>query len=73
MERTLVLLKPDTLQRRLVGEVIRRFELKGLTLCGLKMMRLDETAARANYVEHPAIITHNELIFTLKFHFSMYL
>ena len=52
MERTLVLLKPDALQRRLVGEIIRRFELKGLVLCGLKMMRLSESKARANYAEH---------------------
>ena len=52
MERTLLLLKPDAVQRRLVGEIIERLESKGLTLCGLKMMRLDEATARSNYAEH---------------------
>ncbi len=40
MERTLVLLKPDAIQRDLVGEIISRLERKGLKLVGLKMMRL---------------------------------
>ena len=41
MERTLVLLKPCTLQRGLVGEIISIFEKKGLHLCGMKMMQLE--------------------------------
>ncbi|MBP9507418.1 MAG: nucleoside-diphosphate kinase, partial [Bacteroides sp.] len=40
IEKTLVLLKPCTLQRSLVGEIIHRFERKGLRLAGMKMMRL---------------------------------
>jgi nucleoside-diphosphate kinase len=52
MERTLVLLKPDAVQRRLVGEIVGRFERKGLNLVGLKMMRLGEATARSNYAEH---------------------
>ena len=44
MEKTLILLKPCTLQRGLVGQVINRFERKGLRILGLKMMQLDEKA-----------------------------
>ena len=47
MERTLVILKPDALQRRLIGRLIARFEAKGLKLVALKMMRVTpELAAR---------------------------
>ena len=49
MERTLVLVKPDGVQRGLVGEVINRFERKGLRLAGLKMMSLDEAVLREHY------------------------
>lgn len=49
MERTLVLLKPDALQRGLAGEIIRRFERKGLKLVGCKMMSLDEALLREHY------------------------
>mgnify|MGYP001596633974 CR=1 FL=1 len=49
MERTLVLLKPDAIQRGLVGEIMARFERKGLKLVGLKMMRLDEAVLREHY------------------------
>ncbi len=48
-EKTLVLVKPDALQRGLVGEVIVRFERKGLKLIGLKMMTLDEALLREHY------------------------
>lgn len=49
MERTLVLVKPDGIQRGLVGEVIKRFERKGLKLVGVKMMSLDEAVLREHY------------------------
>ncbi len=49
MERTLVLLKPDAIQRGLVGEIVKRFERKGLKLVGLKMMSLDEALLREHY------------------------
>lgn len=48
-ERTLVLIKPDALQRGLVGKVIERFERKGLKLIGMKMMTLDEAILREHY------------------------
>jgi nucleoside-diphosphate kinase len=49
MERTLIILKPDALQRGLVGEICKRLEQKGLKLLGLKMMRLDSALLRAHY------------------------
>lgn len=49
LQRTLVLLKPDAIQRGLVGEIIARFERKGLKLVGLKMMTLDEAVLREHY------------------------
>jgi nucleoside-diphosphate kinase len=52
MERTLVLLKPDCVERRLVGRVISRFEEKGLNLIALKLMRVVPELARRHYAEH---------------------
>ncbi len=49
MEKTLVLLKPSAIQRGLVGEVIRRFEQKGLMLRGLKMMQLTDSILNEHY------------------------
>ncbi len=48
-ERTLVILKPDALQRDIVGEIIHRFERKGLYIVGLKMMQLDEETVTKHY------------------------
>lgn len=52
MERTLVLLKPDCVQRRLMGRVISRFEDKGLNLIAMKMMRVTPELAKQHYAEH---------------------
>jgi nucleoside-diphosphate kinase len=52
MDRTLILVKPDAFARRLTGEIIARFERKGLNLTALKLMTLDEEAARRHYAEH---------------------
>lgn len=49
MERTLVLIKPDAIQRGLIGEITSRFERKGLKLVGCKMMSLDEAILREHY------------------------
>lgn len=49
MERTLVLIKPDGIQRGLVGEVTKRFERKGLKLIGMKMMQLHEALVLEHY------------------------
>ncbi len=52
MERTLILLKPDALQRGLAGEIISRFERRGLKIVGMKLMQLDDAFARRHYAEH---------------------
>ena len=49
MERTLLIAKPDAVQRGLIGEIIARMERKGLKLIGLKMMRVDSTLLKAHY------------------------
>lgn len=56
MEKTLIILKPSTIQRALVGQVIDRFQRKGLILAGIKMMQLTEPLLREHYahlVERP--------------------
>ena len=52
MERTLVLVKPDGVQRGLIGEVINRLEHRGLKLVGMKLMEVDDALARQHYGEH---------------------
>jgi nucleoside-diphosphate kinase len=52
MERTLVLLKPDCVERRLMGRVISRFEEKGLNIIGMKMLRVTPALAKQHYAEH---------------------
>ncbi len=52
MERTLVFLKPDAVRRRLVGEIIARFERKGFSMLGLKMVQLSERFVRNHYGQH---------------------
>lgn len=51
-ERTLVLIKPDGVQRRLVGEILGRIERKGLTLAALELKTVDDELARRHYAEH---------------------
>jgi nucleoside-diphosphate kinase len=52
MERTLILLKPDCVQRRLAGRVLARFEDKGFNIVALKMMRISPALAKQHYAEH---------------------
>jgi nucleoside-diphosphate kinase len=52
MERTLIIAKPDAVQRGLVGEIVTRMERKGLKLLGMKMASLDEAMLRTHYAEH---------------------
>ena len=51
-DRTLVLCKPDAVERRLVGEIIRRLEAKNLTVVALELRNLDRTTAETHYAEH---------------------
>ena len=52
MQRTLVLLKPDCVQRRLMGTIIKRFEDKGLNIVAMKMIRVTPELSRQHYAEH---------------------
>jgi len=52
LQKTLVLLKPDAVQRGLVGELVSRLERKGLKLVGMKLVRIDDALARQHYAEH---------------------
>ena len=52
MERTLIIVKPDAVQRGLIGTVLGRLEARGLKLVGLKLMAIDEGLARRHYGEH---------------------
>lgn len=51
-QQTLVLVKPDGVRRGLIGEVIGRFERRGLRICGLKMLQFDDALAQRHYNEH---------------------
>jgi nucleoside-diphosphate kinase len=52
LERTFLAIKPDGVQRKLVGEIIRRFETKGFTLVGLKLMNVSRELAETHYGVH---------------------
>jgi nucleoside-diphosphate kinase len=52
MQRTLILLKPDCVQRRLVGTILQRFEQKGLRLVGLKLVQASRELAEKHYAVH---------------------
>lgn len=52
MEQTLVIIKPDALQRNLLGEIISRFERKGLKIVGLKMITADDALLDEHYSHH---------------------
>jgi nucleoside-diphosphate kinase len=52
MERTLILLKPDCVHRRLVGSVLQRFEQKGLRLAGMKLVQVSRGLAEQHYAVH---------------------
>ncbi|MDP8904280.1 MAG: nucleoside-diphosphate kinase [Chloroflexota bacterium] len=53
-ERTLILIKPDGVQRALVGRLIERYEQRGLRICGLKMVAADRQLAERHYAAHRA-------------------
>jgi nucleoside-diphosphate kinase len=61
MERTLILLKPDCVQRRLIGTVLSRFERKGFNLIAMKLMQVTPELARRHYAEHVAKGWYSEL------------
>jgi nucleoside-diphosphate kinase len=62
MERTFVMLKPGVLQRRIVGEVMHRFERKGLKIIAMKLVRLDKATVEAHYAEHKGKDFYEKLV-----------
>ena len=61
-DRTLVLLKPDAVERGLIGEIIRRFEAKGLTIVAMDLRRLDEATLARHYEEHQSKPFYADLV-----------
>jgi len=51
-ERTLIIIKPDAIQRNLISNIVARFELKGLKLVAMKMMSIEDTLIREHYAHH---------------------
>jgi len=62
MEKTLVLVKPDGVQKGVIGDIINRFERRGLKIVGLKMMHLSRELAGKHYAEHEGKPFYNELV-----------
>ena len=62
MERTLVIIKPDAVQRRLAGEIIQRFERRGLYIIAMKMIKIDLPLAERHYAEHKGKPFYDPLI-----------
>jgi nucleoside-diphosphate kinase len=62
MERTLILVKPDAFARNLTGEIIARFERKGLSLVALKHMTMERGLAERHYAEHEGKSFYDELV-----------
>jgi nucleoside-diphosphate kinase len=52
LEHTLIIIKPDAVQRGLIGEIVARFERRGLRIVALKLMHIDEPLARRHYAVH---------------------
>src|SRR4051812_11299645 len=52
MQKTLIIFKPDSVQRRLVGQILQRFESKGLRIAGLKLIQVDRALGEKHYAEH---------------------
>lgn len=62
MERTLVLIKPDGVERNLIGEIISFYENKGLKIIGIKMMKANIHTVEEHYIEHEGRAYYKDLI-----------
>ena len=62
MQQTLVLLKPDAVERKLVGEIISRLEKRGLKIVAMKMIRVDKALAKRHYAIHEGKSFFDELV-----------
>ncbi|MFC4404350.1 nucleoside-diphosphate kinase [Gracilibacillus xinjiangensis] len=62
MERTFLMIKPDAVQRNLIGEIVGRFERKGFKLVGAKLMIISKNLAEKHYSEHEGKPFYNQLV-----------
>lgn len=62
MERSLIILKPDAVQRGLIGPILTRIEQRGLRIVGMKLMQIDESLARRHYAIHEGKAFFDSLI-----------
>ena len=62
LERTLAIIKPDAVQRRLIGQILGRFECKGLRIAAMKMIRMDSSLAERHYAVHKGKSFYEPLI-----------
>lgn len=62
MERTFIAIKPDAVQRSLIGEIISRIEKKGLKIVAMKLIHIDEETAKEHYKEHYGKLFFNKLV-----------
>ncbi|MBC8715370.1 nucleoside-diphosphate kinase, partial [Staphylococcus pseudintermedius] len=62
MEKSFVMIKPDAVQRKLIGEIVQRIEQKGLKLVGAKLMTVPQSLAETHYGEHKGKPFYDSLI-----------
>jgi nucleoside-diphosphate kinase len=62
LERTLVILKPNAVQRSLIGEILARFERRGLRICAMKMVTMDRGLAERHYAQHLGKPFYDDLV-----------
>jgi len=62
LEQTLILIKPDAVQRKLAGEILRRFEARGFEIRAARLLRVDRALAEEHYAEHQAKPFFGELV-----------
>lgn len=62
MERTFIIIKPDAVQRGLTGEIVRRFEARGLRIIGMKFMKVAQALAEKHYAIHRERPFYNDLV-----------
>ena len=61
-QRTLIILKPDAVQRKLIGEIIRRFEDKGFSIAEMRLMTISRQMAETHYAEHKGKGFYEDLV-----------
>jgi nucleoside-diphosphate kinase len=61
-QKTLIILKPDAVKRRLIGEIIRRFEIKGFSIAQMKLMTIPRQMAEIHYAEHKGKGFYEDLV-----------